>query len=144
MKVLSTPDHVPASGLFQLPSGLVGFPRHKSFEILYNEEELPFCWLRLHGPEDPIHFVVIDPTGVIPDYEPELFDEDAEALGITSGEQAALFNIVTVSNGANASATVNLVGPVVINRETGQARQVVLSNYHQYSAYHALVIGTEG
>lgn len=146
MKVVSSIESVPTAGLYQLPQGLVGFPQHKSFEILYNEEELPFCWLRLFGPsdEDPIHFVIIDPTGVIPEYEPELFDEDAQALKISSGDQAAIFNIVTVKEGVNASATANLVGPIVINRETGIARQVVLSNYHQYSAYHNLVIGEEG
>lgn len=143
MKVVSPNDASPTTGAFQLPQGLVGFPAHKSFEILYNPEELPFCWLRLHGPE-VIHFVVLDPTGVVPDYEPELFDEDAEALGITSGEQAAIFNIVTVKDGPSPSATVNLVGPIIINRETGVARQVVLSNYHRYDAYHQLVLGTEG
>lgn len=139
MKVASTITETPANGLFQLPQGLVGFPRHKSFEIFYKPEELPFCWLRLNGPE-PLHFVVVDPTGVIPDYEPELFDEDAAALGIVDSAQAAIFNIVTVNNSTPPSATANLVGPIIINRGTGVARQVVLANYTRFSAHHPLVI----
>ncbi len=142
MKVSANITESPADGVFQLPQGLVGFSGYKSFEIFYKTEELPFCWLRLNGPEssDPIHFVVIDPTGVIAEYEPELFDEDAAALGITDGAQAALFNIVTVKDGPSPEATVNLVGPIVINRETGQARQVILANYARFSAHHPLVV----
>lgn len=139
MKVASNLTESPVNGLFKLPQGLVGFTAYKSFEVFYKPEELPFCWLRLNGPE-PVHFVVLDPTGVIPEYEPELFDEDAQALGITDSAQAAIFNIVTVRDGQPPSATVNLVGPIIINRESGLARQVVLANYTRFSAYHPLVI----
>ena len=37
------------------------------------------------------------------------------------------------------TATVNLVGPVIINRRTGLAKQVVLANHTRYSARHPLV-----
>lgn len=141
MKVLSALDTNPTQGEFQLPHGLIGFKEFRSFEIFYQQEELPFCWLRLKGPE-VLHFVVIDPMGVIPDYEPELFDDDAGFLGIESSEDASVFNIVTVSDGDPPSAVVNLVGPIVINRKTGRAKQVVLANYHRYSAHHPLVMNT--
>lgn len=139
MKVASTSIETPPDSLFQLPHGLVGFTGYKTFEIFYKPEELPFRWLRLNGPE-ALHFVVVDPSEAVADYEPELFDEDASALGITRSDQAALFNIVTVNSTMPPSATVNLVGPIVINRETGMARQVVLANYTRYSAHHSLVI----
>lgn len=141
MKVASPLDTLPANGLFKIPHGLVGFGDYKTFEIFYNEEELPFCWLRLHGPET-LHFVIVDPVGLIPGYEPELFDEDAGALGIVDSAQATIFNIVTVKDGDTPAATVNLVGPIIINRESGVARQVVLANHTRYSAHHPLVINT--
>ncbi len=127
----------------QLPDGLVGLPEYKSFEILSIPDQLPFLWLRLHGP-DPLHFVVIEPGGIIPDYELELFDEDAAFLGITDSSEAMVLNIVTIKNGSPGGATVNLAGPLIINRNTGMAKQCVLANYSRYSAHHPLVANAAG
>jgi flagellar assembly factor FliW len=122
----------------RLPLGLIGFPDHRTFELLYATDQLPFVWMRLHG--DPsIDFVVIEPGGLIPDYELELFDEDAAFLGIADASDAMVLNIVTVHPGVNATATVNLVGPVVINRRTGIAKQCVLANHGRFSAHYPLV-----
>ena len=68
---------------FLLPQGLVGFPEYDRFSVIFQEEQLPFCWLRLMGAEDELHFVVVEPGNVLPDYEPELFDEDAAYLELT-------------------------------------------------------------
>lgn len=121
----------------QFPNGIVGFPHHNRGEVFHIPDQLPFQWLRLHGP-DPLHFVIIDPAGLIPDYAPELFDDDASALGITDSADALVFNIVAVRDDS-ASATVNLVGPIIINRHTRVARQVVVANHAQYDARHPLV-----
>ena len=124
---------------FLLPQGLVGFPDYDRFTVIFQEDQLPFCWLRLMGPEDELHFVVVEPGNVLPEYEPELFDEDALYLELADPSEAMVLNIVTVTHGAQATATVNLTGPVVINRRTGRAKQVVLANHQQYSARHPLV-----
>jgi flagellar assembly factor FliW len=50
-----------------------------------------------------------------------------------------VLNIVTVSRSLPPTATVNLVGPVIINRRLGIAKQVVLANHSRYSARHPLV-----
>ncbi len=123
---------------FKLPQGLIGFPKHTTFELYVDPEQLPFRWLLLHGPET-VQFVVIEPGGVIPDYEVELFDDDAAALGINGGDDALILNIVTVSRAVPATATVNLVSPVVVNRRTGLAKQVVLANHARYNVRHPLV-----
>ena len=39
-------------------------------------------------------------------------------------------------------ATVNLVGPVIINRRTGIGKQVVLANHGRFSAHHPLLGNT--
>jgi len=140
MKVSSDPltaDN--ASGtMLKLPQGLIGFPEHHEFELLYQADQLPFRWLRLHGPST-VHFVVIEPAGLIPAYEPELFDEDAASLGIVDPADALLLNIVTVSNTEPVTATANLIGPIIINRRTGIAKQVVLANHTRYDARYPLV-----
>lgn len=126
----------PAKLEIAFPGGIIGFPKHVRGEVFNLPEQLPFQWLRLHGPT-VLHFVVIDPTGILPDYAPELFDDDANAIGLTCAEDAFILNIVTVRE--NNEACVNLVGPIIINRHTGAARQVVISNHSVYSAHHALV-----
>ncbi len=131
-------DKDPSTQSLRLPEGLVGLPEYKSFELLYDPEQLPFIWLRLQGP-DELHFVVIQPGGIIPDYELELFDEDAATLGITESAEALVFNIVTVHPGPSSTATVNLAGPIIVNRRTGTAKQCVLANYSRYSAHHPLI-----
>lgn len=142
MKVLAefpqpvVPDAPPTFDL-KFPNGIVGFSDHRRGEVFHFADQLPFQWLRLHGP-DPLHFVIIDPSGIVPDYAPELFDDDAAALGITDSADALVFNIVTVRE-LNSTATVNLVGPIIVNRHTGVARQVVVANHAQYDARHPLV-----
>lgn len=128
-----------AGQLLQLPQGLIGFPQHTTFELLYQPDQLPFRWMRLHGPE-LVHFVVIEPGALIPGYEPEIFDDDAIWLGLKDPADALLLNIVTVSNSEPVTATVNLIGPVVINRRTGIAKQVVLANHTRYDARFPLVV----
>lgn len=146
MKVLTetpaAPVLIPSGLQLKLPQGIVGFPEHKQGEVVHIEEQLPFQWLRLVGPM-PLNFVVIEPAGIVPDYTPELFDDDANSLGIQSAEDALVLNIVTVGRSQPATATVNLVGPIIINRHTGLARQVVISNHGRYSARHPLVTGDE-
>ncbi|PTY08836.1 flagellar assembly protein FliW [Opitutaceae bacterium EW11] len=127
-----------APGTIRLPEGLVGFPEHQSFDLTLVPDQAPFMWMHLHGP-DPLHFVVLEPNGIIPDYELELFDEDAEFLGIKDAADAAVLNIVTIRRNQPAAATVNLAGPIIINRRTGNAKQCVLANYARYSAHHPLV-----
>jgi len=131
------PSAPPALNL-AFPAGIVGFPEHRRGEVFHLADQLPFQWLRLIGPE-PLHFVVIDPAGIVPGYAPELFDDDAAALGITEAADALLLNIVTVREDRDCTATVNLVGPIIINRRTGVARQVVVANHSIYNARHPLV-----
>ncbi len=128
----------PAANEVSLPFGLVGFPDHKRMELVYLPEQLPFLWIRLHGPE-PLHFIVIEPAGIIADYEPELFDEDAAALDLRAPDEAMVLNIVCLRPGRPHETTVNLVGPIVVNRRTGVGKQVVLANHGRYSAHHLLL-----
>ena len=137
MKILAEPPLAePAKTTIALPTGIIGFPRHRTAEIFHIPEQLPFQWLRLQGPSE-LHFVIVEPTGIVADYTPELFDEDAAALGLESADDACLLNIVTVRD--NEQATVNLVGPIVVNQRTGLARQLVIANHSAYSAHHLLV-----
>ena len=148
MKVLPelypTDLEAPASNAFTLPGGLIGFEDYRQAELLYEPDNLPFLWLRLSGGGAPLHFVVIEPGGIIPGYEPELFDEHALDLGLRDAAEAMILNIVTLRHARPLEATVNLVGPIVVNRRTRLARQVVISNYSRYSAHYPLLEKAQG
>ena len=130
-------DTAPANEI-TLPLGLIGFAAYRQAELLYLSDHLPFLWMKLRGP-DTIQFIVIEPGGIIPNYEPEIFDGDAEQLGIRDPAEAMILNIVTLLRQQPVEATVNLVGPIVVNRRTRVGRQLVISNYSRYSAHHSLV-----
>jgi len=145
MKVLSdltSTSSAPASpvaNLFDLPQGLIGFKDYTRGELLYMPDHLPFLWLKLYRGTESVHFIVIEPAGLVPGYSPELFDADAEALGLRDSSEAMLLNIVTLRQQNPLDATINLVGPIVMNRRTRSARQLVISNYSRYSAHWPLV-----
>jgi flagellar assembly factor FliW len=134
----------PATNSFTLPNGLIGFEQYKQAELLYQTDHLPFLWLKLIGPSDSLHFVVIEPGGIITGYEPELFENHALTLDLNNAAEAMILNIVTLKRQTPLEATVNLVGPIVINRRTRVGHQLVISNYSRYSAHHSLVENSQG
>ncbi len=128
-----------AAHTFTLPQGLIGFRDYTRAELLYVQDHLPFLWLKLHSATDTVHFIVIEPAGAVPGYEPELFDEDAAGLELTDPAEIMILNIVSLQNQQPIEAKVNLVGPIIINRRTRIGRQLVISNYSRYSTQHPLV-----
>jgi flagellar assembly factor FliW len=129
----------PASNHFELPQGLIGFKDYTRAELLYLPDHLPFLWLKLTRGTEAVHFIVIEPGGLVSGYTPELFDSDAEALDLRDPSEAMVLNIVTLRQQNPLDATINLVGPIVMNRRTRVGRQLVIANYSQYSAHSPLV-----
>jgi flagellar assembly factor FliW len=127
---------------FSLPKGLIGLPDVRKFEMLVNEEELPFMWIRGVDQHD-LAFVVIEPSQIVDDYIIEIGDDDVAALGIEEPDSALILNIVTIPNGESLeSATVNLIGPLVINKKTLIGRQVITCNYQKYTSKHPILKGS--
>jgi len=122
-----------------LPQGIIGFGEHRRAELLYLPEHLPFLWMKLQGPAGAVNFVVIEPGGIIPNYELEIFDNDAENLDLSDPSEAMVLNIVTLKQHSPLDATVNLIGPILVNRRTRIGRQLVIANYSKYSARHVLI-----
>ncbi|MBI5766946.1 MAG: flagellar assembly protein FliW [Verrucomicrobia bacterium] len=137
--LLPTDFDTPPSNELLLPHGIIGFGGYKRAELLYLPDHLPFLWMKLHGATDHLHFVVIEPGGIVPDYQPELFDDDADALDLRDPAEAMILNVVTLRRQDPVEATANLIGPIVVNRRTRLGRQLVISNYSRYSAHHPLV-----
>src|SRR5690606_5156352 len=96
-------------------------------------DEEPFMWFQmLDGAKQS--FLVISPQFVLPEYQPDISDDDAAFLALTDPQDALLLNIVTLR--ANGQATVNLKGPIVINRRTLIGKQVIPNNAAKYPLNH--------
>ena len=121
----------------RLPMGLLGFEQIKDYVLLANPAEEPFAWLQVES-DASLAFVVVDPFLVMPDYQPDIPQPDAEFLGLKRSNDALLLNIVTV-HGPH-QATVNLKGPIVINRRTHVGKQVIIANASDYSVQHPLPV----
>ena len=121
-----------------LPNGLIGLPGVTRLEMVQDPESWPF--INLVSP-DPggMQFLAIEPHDIVPNYVLELNDLDAEHLGLASAADAQILNIVTVHTTEPYFVTANLIGPLVINRRTRDARQLILINSDEYSTRHVLV-----
>lgn len=126
---------IKSENVIELPSGLLGFEQIKKYVLLSTPEEAPFLWLQML--DDPnLAFLVVSPCAVVADYQPEISDEDSDYLGLQSPQDAIVFNIVTTRQ--DGKTTVNLKGPIVINRFTLVGKQLVPKNAADYSLTHEL------
>jgi flagellar assembly factor FliW len=135
--VETEPAGAVAASDVRLPMGLMGFERLKDYLLVAKPEEEPFGWLQVKG-DTSLAFVVINPFLIVPDYHPDIPPADVEFLGLSGAEDAMLLNIVTVHR--PGKATMNLKGPIVINRNTGVGKQVVIANASDYSVQHPLLV----
>jgi len=118
-----------------MPLGLLGFERIKQYALVGRTAEEPFLWLKML--EDPkLAFVVVSPFLIDPAYGPNIPDEDRKYLDLQGPEDTLIFNIVKIHG--PRQATVNLKGPIVLNRRTLVAKQVIPVNASDFSVAHPL------
>lgn len=134
----STVESLDAANLLHLPSGLRGFPELTDLELVYDPAQLPLMWLREPQPNG-IQFLVAEAGHLFTDYTIELFEEDVAELGLTCPEDAMILNILTFVPHPREQIYANQIGPVVVNRFTQQAKQVIIKNYQDYSARRSLL-----
>ncbi|MDR1971415.1 MAG: flagellar assembly protein FliW [Treponema sp.] len=106
------------------PQGLFGFEELKDY-VLLDAEKQPFFWLQSVEREQ-VAFLVINPFLIRSDYEVNIGNEELLEIGIDAPEKALIFAIVTIP--ADGPMTVNLQGPLAINRDTRQGKQAILND----------------
>jgi flagellar assembly factor FliW len=127
----------PATRMVRMPMGILGFELIKAYNLVAKADEEPFAWLQVEN-NPALSFVVIDPFVIMPDYKPDISSMDVEFLNLTDAADALLLGIVTIQG--NNRATVNLKGPLIINRHTLTGKQVILANAADYSVQHPLPV----
>ena len=121
--------------IIRLPFGLLGFEHVKQYTLLTNPEEEPFMWFQMLDNAKRA-FLVVPPFRVVPDYQPDISDDEVDFLQLSDPSDAFLINIVTLRG--KHHATVNLKGPIVINRRSLLGKQVILNNAARYSLSHPI------
>ncbi len=116
--------------------GLPGFEDNRRFVLLEHPGARsgpggsPFRWLHCADTSpgaESLAFPVISPWQLDPDYAPTVPGPALRELGIADvRRQVQMWAIVTIPVNQPERATANLLAPVLINRESRQARQVVL------------------
>jgi len=114
-------DELVAGGVLEFAAGIPGFPGARRFRLERLAPELePFCLMR-SVEEEAIAFVLVPPGELFPDYAVEIDDQHVAGLGLESADDAAVLVVVTLGD----PPTANLLGPLVANRHSGAAAQVV-------------------
>ena len=122
--------------VIRFADGIPAFEDEHEFVVLPYEEGTPYMFLQsMMTPE--LAFLMTDPFVFFPDDSFELDDENMEKLAINSMDDVLVCTLISVPRSGVADMTTNLLAPVVINRHTMQARQMVLEK-PQYTTKHRL------
>ena len=108
--------------VIEFPGGLIGLAGTR-WALVAQSEDSAFSWL--HSVEDAsLALPVTNPGLFYRDYEVQLSDEDAEPLQLADVADAQILCVVRAAERVE-DFTVNMRGPLVINRRAGIGRQVI-------------------
>jgi flagellar assembly factor FliW len=131
----------PAKGAtITFPDGLVGCPEWQHFVLVETEDDVlqNLVSLDKHG----VSFLVVPPECICEGYEVDLSTAEQEKIGLENSEDAILLCTLTVREDP-FQVTANLAGPIVINRKTMLAEQLVVQD-DRYSLRHPVAVGNQG
>lgn len=111
--------------IIEFPDGILGFEEYHRYVVFESSDHI-FSFLQ--SVEVPwLSFVVIMPELLRSDYYVDLEPQLVKELGFEDPEEGKVFVIVTVPEDVT-EMTANLQAPIVINRETRLAKQVILTD----------------
>lgn len=135
-----TDEGTPVSDIpvIEMVRPMPGFADHLRFALVDVDETGVLCDLR--SLDDPaVRFLVAPPSAFFPDYAPEIDDETAAELGITSADDVVLLVVLRAGRTLDTT-TANLLAPVLVNRATRRSAQVILDD-PAYSVAVPLPVG---
>ncbi|MDH4224997.1 MAG: flagellar assembly protein FliW [Deltaproteobacteria bacterium] len=126
---------VQESQVVTLLEGMLGFSESHRFAVISDDIGEPFSWMQ--SMDDPsLAFVVVDPAHILPEYQFSVKKEKVRGLEVGDVDDLQVYVIVTMA--ANVmDVTVNLQGPLVLNKTNRVGLQLVL-NEPKFSTRHPL------
>jgi flagellar assembly factor FliW len=101
-----------------------GFPAHQQFVLVrLNDQGLLYAFTSVQDPD--LRFLVAPPEPFFPDYAPEIENEVFAALNTKDPDR--LLVMVVITAGVNET-TANLLAPIIVDRDSRRAMQVVLND----------------
>jgi flagellar assembly factor FliW len=101
-----------------------GFPAHQQFVLVrLNDQGLLYAFTSVKDPG--LRFLVAPPEPFFPDYAPEIENEVFAALNTKDPDR--LLVMVVITAGMNET-TANLLAPIIVDRDSRRAMQVVLND----------------
>lgn len=125
--------HYTEQDIIIFEDGIPGFEGNKKFIFLPSgDDEFPFHYLQSIEEAD-LAFIVTDPFLFEPTYDFEISDTDAKKLGVEGLDDLSHVMILSVVNiPENIEATtMNLMAPILINKEVNKGKQIVLAEYDE-------------
>jgi flagellar assembly factor FliW len=120
--------------------GPLGFPECTRFALIDEKEAAPFK--RLQSLDNPaLAFVVVDPLNIRPDYHFDITGEDLKLLKADGLEGLQVYAIITMAQDIH-DVTINLQGPLVINKHQNVGHQFVLVD-SEYSTKEPLMASSD-
>ena len=113
----------PTMPVIDLVHPMPGFPDDTHFALVDLDGSGGLCSMRSLDHPD-LRFLVAPPNLFFPDYAPEIENEVFAALNTKDPDRLLLMTVITA--GVDET-TANLLAPIVLDRDTMRAMQVVLS-----------------
>lgn len=124
------------SKIVHFAQGMPAFEGEHEFVLILPDMDSPYVFLQsVQTPE--LAFLMTRPFVFFPDYEFVLPDVVLEQLAIEKQVDFDVYTLITIPEGSIQDMTTNLLAPVVINRKSREAQQVVLEKT-KYTTKHAL------
>ena len=117
----------PESSVVRVAGGLIGLAGQENFVIIQHQDNTPFYWLQSVD-EPELALVMVNPLLFKEDYDPPIPLSVHQELDIQNAGEISIFVIVTIPAGNPQGMTANLLGPLVVNPRSRQARQLVLDD----------------
>lgn len=130
--------------IVRFPDGLIGLEEWQHFTLVTPQPDEPIRLLQAINDEQ-FSLIVINPKYIVANYEVILTKADAQVLGNSNmsynlqcnDPNVEVYCILSVQT-EPFDITANLLGPLIINWQTGLARQVVLSDAN-YNPRHPVM-----
>lgn len=117
--------------IIRFEEGLYGFGDMRDFIIIrYPFEDLPFHYLQ--SIEDRrLSFVITSPFLFVDNYEFDIEDEVLKSMEIKKVEDIDIYSIAVIPKDLKET-TINLRGPLIVNRVNNLARQYAVEEDYPY------------
>ncbi len=130
-----------ADDVITFTEGIIGFPNYSQYLLLNHKPNTPFRWLQ--SVEDAnLAFLVAFADLIVPGYAPEVDNGVTRELALSDETPTMVLTTVSIPAGKPQEMTTNLLGPIIINGATMQAKQVILSD-DAYTVKHRVFATTE-